>query len=518
MAAYNMIRMKILLHIFGKMANDKITVNVSEHDIIAIMSSNSLVLYIVAGSASVMANTTDPFAQTVHGTNPQYLIEKITRLKIYNCVYWKEQCFGLTAETIMDKAVALKYIGGTYGGNLKPTNFLCLVLKLLQLQPEVDIVIEYIKNEDFKYLRALGAFYLRLVGKVDMIYQYLEPLLNDYRKLSYRGMSGWQSMHIDEFIDNLLRDELVCDMALPHLVKRMKLEEQGLIEFRKSALDDEIAAAGEDSSDESQSESEEVQESAAPSAGKALLSVQGEEEEDDDWHPTGNATSASPSNDKEDKAEKSHHEDRRDDRNGGDRRDDKAREGDRRRNRSDSRDRGRSRRDDSRDRSHRDRRDRSRDRDDRREPRDSSRGDRSKRTRSPRRSRSPSSDHDCHHSRSRRHDRSSSRSRSPDRRDSRRRDGDRRRDRSGDRSGDRHSRRRSSSRSPDHRRQSSRRDRDDSRDRRDDRRRDGDRSSREDRRSRDDERDSKRSRRDDGRDETASSAKDATEDNLPSVP
>jgi pre-mRNA-splicing factor 38A len=57
-----------------------------------------------------MANSTDPFAQAVHGTNPQYLVEKITRLKIYNCVYWKEQCFGLTAATIIDKAVALKYV------------------------------------------------------------------------------------------------------------------------------------------------------------------------------------------------------------------------------------------------------------------------------------------------------------------------------------------------------------------------------------------------------------------------
>jgi pre-mRNA-splicing factor 38A len=203
-----------------------------------------------------MANSTDPFAQSVHGTNPQYLIEKITRQKIYNSTYWKEQCFGLTAETIIDKAIALKYCGGTYGGNLKPTNFLCLVLKMLQLQPEIEIVLEYVKNEDFKYLRALGAFYLRLVGKTDMIYQYLEPLLNDYRKLAYRGMSGWQLMHMDEFVDSLLRDELVCDMALPHLVKRMKLEELGTLLPRKSVLDDEIANAAEEdseSSDESDS-------------------------------------------------------------------------------------------------------------------------------------------------------------------------------------------------------------------------------------------------------------------------
>jgi pre-mRNA-splicing factor 38A len=38
-------------------------------------------------------------------------------------------------------------------------------------------------DRTFRYLRALGAFYLRLVGNAKEIYQYLEPLLNDYRKL-----------------------------------------------------------------------------------------------------------------------------------------------------------------------------------------------------------------------------------------------------------------------------------------------------------------------------------------------
>src|SRR2546423_781670 len=37
-----------------------------------------------------------------------------------------------------------------------------------------------------RYLRALGAFYLRLVGTSLEIYQYLEPLLNDHRKLRQR--------------------------------------------------------------------------------------------------------------------------------------------------------------------------------------------------------------------------------------------------------------------------------------------------------------------------------------------
>ena len=50
----------------------------------------------------------------------------------------------------MDKAMELKSVGGTYGGNIKPTPFMCLVLKMLQLQPEKDIVVEFIKNEDYK--------------------------------------------------------------------------------------------------------------------------------------------------------------------------------------------------------------------------------------------------------------------------------------------------------------------------------------------------------------------------------
>ena len=66
-------------------------------------------------------NTTDPLAASVHGTNPQNLVEKITRLKIYSSLYWKEFCFGLTAEALVDRAMDLKYFGGTYGGMNKPS-------------------------------------------------------------------------------------------------------------------------------------------------------------------------------------------------------------------------------------------------------------------------------------------------------------------------------------------------------------------------------------------------------------
>ena len=56
----------------------------------------------------------------------------------------------LVAELLVDKAMELDHVGGTFGGNIKPTPFLCLVLKMLQIQPEKEIVVEFIKNEDYK--------------------------------------------------------------------------------------------------------------------------------------------------------------------------------------------------------------------------------------------------------------------------------------------------------------------------------------------------------------------------------
>lgn len=55
------------------------------------------------GSSIKMANRTVKDAKNIHGTNPQYLIEKIIRSRIYDSKFWKEQCFALTAELLVDK-------------------------------------------------------------------------------------------------------------------------------------------------------------------------------------------------------------------------------------------------------------------------------------------------------------------------------------------------------------------------------------------------------------------------------
>ncbi|NXN80187.1 PR38A factor, partial [Bombycilla garrulus] len=169
----------------------------------------------------------------------------------------------LAAELVVDKAMELKYVGGVYGGNIKPTPFLCLTLKMLQIQPEKDIVVEFIKNEDFKYVRMLGALYMRLTGTAIDCYKYLEPLYNDYRKIKSQNRNGeFELMHVDEFIDELLHEERVCDIILPRLQKRYVLEEAEQLEPRVSALEEDMDDVG--SSEEEEEEDEKLERIPSP--------------------------------------------------------------------------------------------------------------------------------------------------------------------------------------------------------------------------------------------------------------
>ena len=170
--------------------------------------------------------------------NPMNLMEKLLQTRIFRNAYWKEHCFGLTEETLAERAMQLEYIGGTYGGNKAPTPFICLVLAMLHMAPEREIILEFIKNEDYKYVRALGAFYLRLTGSAVDVYQYLEPLLMDLRKLRKRTDTGFIHVYMDSFIEELLSpDNYSCDITLPFIAKRITLEENGELKPRCSPLD-----------------------------------------------------------------------------------------------------------------------------------------------------------------------------------------------------------------------------------------------------------------------------------------
>ena len=131
------------------------------------------------------------------------MLDKSTRLSVYSDLFFKEKCFGADVLKVIDLSYdTVKYVGGCYGAYHKPTKFVCLLLKLLQLAPEEEIALELMRQDDNKYLRCLAALYFRLTCQSQAtIYKELEPLLRDYRRLVLREGNEYRVLHVDEFVE-----------------------------------------------------------------------------------------------------------------------------------------------------------------------------------------------------------------------------------------------------------------------------------------------------------------------------
>ena len=177
-----------------------------------------------------MANIKTPKSVlAVHGLDPQLLIEKIIRERIYECRFYRDNCDTLDFDRILTVATTLNHIGGTYS-NTKPVPFICILLKLLQIQPSLESIDRLLHDEN-KYVVALGLLYIRLVRDSKSCYSIIENYLFDYKKLRYRQLDGtFTLMFFDEFADNLLKSERFCGIILPRMIKRKLLEEKGELE------------------------------------------------------------------------------------------------------------------------------------------------------------------------------------------------------------------------------------------------------------------------------------------------
>ncbi len=176
-----------------------------------------------------------------NGLNPATIMEKAVRERIVDSYFWKEQCFGVNEADVVDRvAEHVTFVGGTYGDAQRPSPFLCLAFKLLQLAPGDDVVREYLAfgGERFKYLRALAAFYVRLTRRAEHVHALLEPLLEDRRRLRRRGRAAAALTHVDQFVDDLLTKDRVCATSLWQMPRREALEDLDLLEPRVSPLGD----------------------------------------------------------------------------------------------------------------------------------------------------------------------------------------------------------------------------------------------------------------------------------------
>lgn len=147
-------------------------------------------------------------------------------------------------------------------------------------------------------------FYIRLTFPAMDVFEILEPLLNDYRKLRYRYMDGHNDIVcIDEFADQLLAEERVCDIQLPRLTQRRVLEENEGLPRRVSKLGKAIGMDRLAGSDEESDAEEPERARGAESDSDRYISRSptpiSEEEQDQDQgaHRTGNAAAAAKSRD-----------------------------------------------------------------------------------------------------------------------------------------------------------------------------------------------------------------------------
>ncbi|KAI0395611.1 PRP38-domain-containing protein [Xylariaceae sp. FL0594] len=178
-----------------------------------------------------------------NGLNPATILEKAVRERIIESYFWKEQCFGVNEADIVDRvAEHVTFVGGSYGGEgmQRPSPFLCLAFKLLQLAPGDDVLDVYLRHggDRFKYLRALACFYVRLTRPADVVFRTLEPFLEDRRKLRRKGRKGTSLSFVDEFVDELLTRDRVCATSLWKMPSREILEDLDKLEPRVSPLGD----------------------------------------------------------------------------------------------------------------------------------------------------------------------------------------------------------------------------------------------------------------------------------------
>lgn len=176
-----------------------------------------------------------------NGLNPATILEKPVRERIIDSYYYKDSCFGINEASLVRRVVRdVSFIGGTYGDAQRPSPFLCLAFKLLQLAPGDDILREYLEygGEKFKYLRALASFYIRLTRQAKDVYMMLEPYLEDRRKLKRKTRMGSSITFVDQFVDDLLVKERVCATSLWKMPQREVLEDLEVLEPRISPLGD----------------------------------------------------------------------------------------------------------------------------------------------------------------------------------------------------------------------------------------------------------------------------------------
>lgn len=182
--------------------------------------------------------------------NKAHLVEHIVRHRIQDSLFYKQHLFLTNELTIVPVIVThVKYVGGT-DANGRPSPFLCCLLRMLELEPSPEVVELYLRQNgynEFKYLTALTLLYCRMVSGPQTIFKLYDEYVADYRRLRMRLKLPlfvndlpvhYKVTYMDEWVDLLVENERVADVALPYLAPRHKLELRGEVAVREYGASD----------------------------------------------------------------------------------------------------------------------------------------------------------------------------------------------------------------------------------------------------------------------------------------
>ena len=99
-----------------------------------------------------------------------------------NYTFYKFMKMGISMDETQEVTILSKFL-------LKTFFFLNLVSNCFKIFYFGGIQVIFIPTTS-RYVRALGAIYMRLVGTSLDCYNYLEPLYNDYRKIRRKNKMG----------------------------------------------------------------------------------------------------------------------------------------------------------------------------------------------------------------------------------------------------------------------------------------------------------------------------------------
>lgn len=183
--------------------------------------------------------------------NKAHLVEPIVRHNIQDSLFYKQHLYLTNELTIVPVIVnQVNYIGGTNSSG-RPSPFLCCLLRMLELEPDSAIVSLYLRQNgynEFKYLTALTLLYCRMVAPPKTVFTMFDEYIGDYRRLRFRLKVPqfvndlpvhYKVIYLDEWMDSLVENERVVDLAMPYLAPRQLLVEKGEVEAREYGVSEE---------------------------------------------------------------------------------------------------------------------------------------------------------------------------------------------------------------------------------------------------------------------------------------